>query len=260
MIASDFHVHTSFCDGKDTPEAMVQRAVELGMESIGFSGHAYTSFDDEWCMSVAGTLQYKERIAALKEQYGDRIKIYCGAEWDLYSDGSRDGFEYLIGSVHYVERKRGMTVDESPEAFRRLAEERYNGDFYRLCEQYYANVSEVIDVTGADIIGHFDLVTKFNEGNVLFDTHNDRYVNAWQAACDRLLKTGKPFEINTGAITRGYRKDPYPSADIIDYIGSHGGSFILSSDSHSASSLLYGFDGLEKMLRAKGYRLITSIF
>ena len=42
MILTDLHVHTNYCDGKNTPEEMVLAAIEKGMECIGFSVHSYT--------------------------------------------------------------------------------------------------------------------------------------------------------------------------------------------------------------------------
>ena len=56
------------------------------------------------------------------------------------------------------------------------------------------------------------------------------------------MRSGKVFEINTGAISRGYRTQPYPSADIRSYIKAKGGTFILSGDSHSADTLCFQFD------------------
>ena len=52
MIRTDLHVHTTYCDGKNTPEEVVLSAIEKGVERLGFSGHAYTSFDESYCMSV----------------------------------------------------------------------------------------------------------------------------------------------------------------------------------------------------------------
>ena len=59
------------------------------------------------------------------------------------------------------------------------------------------------------------------------------------------LETEKPFEINTGVVSRGYRALPYPAPDIREYIRSKGGKFILSSDSHSTETLCFGFENEE---------------
>ena len=117
---------------------------------------------------------------------------------------------------------------------------------YALVEDYYATVSRVVEVTKCDIIGHFDLVTKFIEQAPAFDVHHPRYIRAWQQAADILLKTGKPFEINTGAISRGYRTEPYPSREIRDYIRAHGGKMLLSSDSHRKETIAFRFEEYEE--------------
>ena len=85
----------------------------------------------------------------------------------------------------------------------------------------------------------------FNEDGSLFDTEDPRYIAAWKASADRLLKAGVPFEINTGAMSKGYRSEPYPAKPIRDYIRSGGGHFILSSDSHRTDTLCYAFDRYE---------------
>ena len=100
----------------------------------------------------------------------------------------------------------------------------------------------MVEVTQCDIIGHFDLITKFIEQEPAFDVNHPRYVKAWQKAADILLNSGKPFEINTGAISRGYRTEPYPSREIREYIRQHGGKMILSSDSHQKDTIAYRFD------------------
>ena len=40
MIFSDIHVHTTYCDGKNSAEETVLAALEKNFVSIGFSGHS----------------------------------------------------------------------------------------------------------------------------------------------------------------------------------------------------------------------------
>ena len=243
MPLADYHVHTVFCDGKNTPEEVVKAAIEKGMDAIGFSGHSHTAFDASWCMSVDGTAAYRKEIARLKKAYAGKIKIFCGVEQDYFSDASTEGYDYVIGSVHYLcVNGEYIPVDESAEDLKAAAEKQFGGDMMALCEKYYRTAANVCEKTNCDIIGHFDLITKFNNGGALFDENDPRYIAAWQKAADKLLRSGKVFEINTGAISRGYRTQPYPSADIRSYIKAKGGTFILSGDSHSADTLCFQFD------------------
>ena len=249
MIKKELHSHTTFCDGNNTPEEMVKAAIEKGFQTLGFSGHSYTFFDERYCMSKAGTRQYKEEIARLKEKYKSDIEILCGTEQDYSSDMPTEGYDYVIGSVHYMKAgDRYIPVDETPDILISAAKKHFGGDMIELCRCYYETVADVVAKTGADIIGHFDLITKFNENGALFDTNDERYIHAWRQSADRLLKTGAVFEINTGAIARGYRTAPYPAPDIIAYLKARGATFILSGDAHSTDDIGYRFEDYEYLL------------
>ena len=246
MNLCDLHIHTIYCDGKDTPEEVVLEAIRKNMDCIGFSSHSYTDFDESYCMKKDKIQAYKDEISGLKEKYKDRIKILCGVEQDFYSSEPTDDYDYVIGSVHYLKAGDGyIPVDLSADDLINSVKKYYGGDFYRLTEDYFATVAKI---KNADIIGHFDLVTKFNENYRLFDETDARYVNAYKKALDTLLLQDAVFEINTGAIARGYRSKPYPSREILDYIKAGGGKVILSSDCHSKEMLMLGFSEYGKYL------------
>ena len=153
--------------------------------------------------------------------------------------------------MHYIDCSQqggGIEViDESREIWLDIADRCFGGDVYAMIEKYYETETSVVDSTGADIIGHLDLITKYNAGGEggakgeLFDEGHPRYVAAWQKAADRLIESGALFEINTGGMKRGYRTDAYPAKPIRDYIAAHGGRFILSSDSHNTETLCSRF-------------------
>ena len=249
MSRFDLHVHTTYSDGENTPKEMVLAAIEKGMTTIGFSDHSYTPFDLECCIPCDRLDAYKAEIAALKEKYRDKIEILCGIEQDYYSETPTDDYDYVIGSAHYLcLNGQYVAVDIRPEEITAAVDRHFGGDIYALCEAYYQKVADIVDKTNADIIGHFDLISKFNENGELFDPSHPRYVAAYTAAADRLIKAGKRFEINTGAMSRGYRTTPYPSKPIYDYIKQNGGKFILSSDSHAAENLCFQFDEWKHLL------------
>ena len=249
MIRTDLHIHTNFSDGNDSPRAMVLAALDRGLETIGFADHSYTEFDVSYCMRAERIEEYVSTVAALREEFRGSIEILCGVEQDLDSTFGTEPFEYAVGSVHYLALgDEHVAVDWKPEILLDAAERYFGGDFYALIECYYSRVASLPEAQEFDSIGHFDLIGKFNEGGRLFDPDHPRCRAAWQAAADRLLRTGKPFEINTGAIARGYRSEPYPSREMIDYIRARGGRLLLSSDSHSTDTLAFEFDKWEHLL------------
>lgn len=238
MMTQDLHTHTVYSDGNNTPEEMVLSAIEKGLDVIGISDHSYTSFDDSYCLKKETVEEYIKEIQSLKTKYSDKIKILCGIEQDLYSGMPEYDFDYVIGSVHYIQLgDEYIAVDNTSDELKEAVNKYFGGDIYPLIEEYYRLVATVAEKAGADIIGHFDLITKFQEKEPLFDEKDERYIKAWQAAADKLIEADIPFEINYGAISRGYRTTPYPSKDIQEYIAKKGGKLILSSDSHHKDTI-----------------------
>ena len=72
-MLANFHTHSTFCDGKGTPEEVIIAAINEGFDAIGFSGHGYTEYDLRYCMKdVVG---YITEIVRLKTAYKNKIEI-----------------------------------------------------------------------------------------------------------------------------------------------------------------------------------------
>ena len=256
---TDWHVHTTFCDGKSEAEETILSAIERGVSILGFSGHGYTAHDGRYCMSLENTEKYVAEIKRLREKYKDKIEIRLGVEQDYFGE-EMPWAEYRIGSVHYMFfDDEYFDVDGGNEQLLRAAEKYYGGDMIAVCEKYFGIVGEVVEKTGCDIIGHFDLITKYNERERIIDTEDPRYIAAWKRAVDKLIPSGKPFEINLGAIFRGMRTTPYPSDEQIRYISERGGQFILTSDSHSADTVCRDFEIWKKSAEDLGAKILEKI-
>ena len=245
MMFSNYHTHTVFCDGANTPEELILEAIRLGCPEIGFSGHSHLPGQD-WCMTEEGTLAYCAEIRRLQALYAGHITVRLGIEQDVLSTIDRSLYDYVIGAVHYVENSGiRWSVDESRESFCRMVDEAFSGDFYAASEAYFACVGELYERTRCDVVAHFDLITKYNEGGILFDTSDPRYIHAADAALDRLAAAPVLLEVNTGAMARGCRLTPYPEPRIRERWLAAGKELILSSDCHDKRCLLYGFETLQ---------------
>lgn len=237
-------MHTTFCDGANTPTEMAESAYQLGCEEIGFSGHSYLSFDPDWNMDPETTTAYRQCVDDLKQRYSGKMSIRLGIEQDYCSDPTGlEMFEYVIGGVHCIFKDdHYISVDLSAEEQRRGIEQWYDNDPYAFVEDYYRTVAKLYDRTHCNIIAHFDLVTKFIEKDPWIDPSHPRYMRAVDEALDILLEKPVAFEINTGAISRGYRTTPYPDERILSRLSEAQAPVILSSDAHKASDILFGFD------------------
>lgn len=266
MRKVNLHTHTLLCDGKNTPEEMVLSAIEKNFDVLGFSVHSASCFDGSGCIPDSEISAYKAEIARLKEKYKNQVLILCGIELDYYATQQAEGFDYIIGSVHAF-HKEGY--DMSPSSFvfvdyglKQLHESLdkfYGGDAMALAEDYFERVSHVAEKTACDIIGHFDLLTKFNEQEKIFDENHPRYVAAVDKALERLLKSGAFFEINTGAMAKELRTAPYPSASILEKINQGGGKIIISSDSHWTDTIDFAFDDAKKLAKSCNFSSVMTV-
>lgn len=249
----NLHTHTLYCDGHNSPEEMVLAAIERGIKVLGFSGHSYLP-DCDWCMSPEGIVAYREEIGRLKEKYRGKITILCGIEQDYYSEPAGDGYDFIIGSVHRIYADDGAycKLDDGIEIVQNDIQTHFDGDVFRWTRRYFETVAKVPEKTGCTIIGHFDLVQKYNQDKRLFDDAEPRYRKPLLDALDRLLEQNVIFELNTGAMARGERKEPYPSAYALRWIAQKQRSVLLSSDAHYAEKLLYGFSDAAEYAKSCG--------
>jgi len=259
----NLHTHTVFCDGKSTVEEKVVAAINAGLKTIGFSGHFILDVEppQDWSMDEARVDAYRKEIIKIREQYKDRINILLGCEKDYFSPVPKDEYDYSIGSVHYV-CKNGvyipmdLEVDELQNAIKVL----YGGDPLAMAKEYYALVADVYNKTGGEIVGHFDLLTKFNEKFNFLDTECKEYRSAALEAADALLeKKELVFEINTGAMSRGWRTKPYPAEFILKYIIEKKGRLVITGDSHAAEAITYAYDDAVEYARACGATELWTI-
>ena len=255
MRYSNFHQHTTFSDGKNTPEQVVLSAIGRGMTALGISDHSHTAIDESYCMMPERYEEYFAEIERLKAVYGDRIRIYTGLELDYYSDIDRARYDYIIGSVHYL-YVDGVChpIDHSRVQQQTYIREVAGGDLLTFARDYYDTLVRHIEKNRPDIVGHIDVISKFG----LLDEEDPAYQSIALAALDRILKVTPVVEMNTGAITRGVKDVPYPHPFLLDAIRERGGEIILGADSHAADTVDGCFDRCIELLRAHGYDHIVT--
>ena len=255
MIRQNLHTHTVFDDGKNTPAEMAQAALDAGLTSLGFSGHSTLPWENDWCLTPERVPEYLATVEGVKRDFTGRLAVYSGLEWDAASEQDVHGFDYVIGSVHHVFAEgKPISVDESPEITRAAIDRLFHGDAAALAEAYYAAVRALAEVPFVDIVGHFDLLTKFDEKHGLFDETAPRYRDAAMGALEALVHADKIFEVNTGAIARGWRTVPYPAAFFLRELNARNARVLVSSDAHSAVGVACAFPETEALLREIGFR------
>lgn len=119
--------------------------------------------------------------------------------------------------------RRGVSfpIDSSPELQRKLVDELFHGSTDDFAKAYFEKVADNVARNRTDIIGHFDLVTKYSE-----IPETESYIDAAVDGVRECMKYCDLFELNTGAIARGLTTLPYPAGFILDEIRECGGRII----------------------------------
>ena len=128
-IRGDFHMHSTWSDGRDTLESMIAQAAALGYEYHSISEHSWGR-GPKYGMNPAQVRAQRERIQEAGKPWS--IRTLCSSEVDILPDGSMDyedavlaEFDIVIGSIH-------TALNQTPaQLTRRLI---------RACENPYVNI------------------------------------------------------------------------------------------------------------------------
>lgn len=259
-VLSTAHSHCTYCDGKNTPAEMAEAAYKLGFVSYGFSSHSHLPYRNGYAMKMQREALYRKEVAQLKNKYAGKMEILLGLELDSDSYMPDFKYDYLISSVHQLHiNGKVFAVDQSKEVFEECIKE--FGGIENVIKVFYNETVKAAKRNNIDIIGHIDLITKFNEKGDLFNPNDEQYLDTVKHTVDEIVKA-KPniiFEVNTGAMARGYRSEPYPALPILKYIAKSGAKVIINSDTHNSETINFGFEKAVEHCKAAGINKVLRL-
>ena len=244
IYKTDYHMHSSFSDGRSIPEEYISPALLAGLCEIGFSEHL-TLFKDpqDWNMNPINISPYINHMEALREKTKN-IKIKIGLEVDYFAGKEeatraflqRLPLDYIIGSVHYLGEK---TVDLGPEF--------YEGkSIDRLFSSYFDSVCNAVASGLFDIIGHCDLIRIY--GYVPGTDPEPLY----RKLAKTMKKHNVAFELNTNGRNRPLA-DFYPDRKFLHIFLEEKVPVCVNSDAHMPARVGQYFDEAYELLRYIGF-------
>jgi len=153
----NLHQHSLFSDGKSEPIKYVEKGVELGFSSIGFTEHSPLPFDNPFSLKKENIQKYVNEIELLKQKYDDKINIYRALEMDFIPDISEDfdfwakecKTDYLIGSVHLVSPGEGMplwfTDGPDPKIYDQGIQDYFGGEVKNAVKAFFHQTNQMIE-------------------------------------------------------------------------------------------------------------------
>jgi DNA polymerase (family 10) len=104
-VRGDLHMHTTYSDGRDTLETMVETASAIGYQYVAITDHSHTSAASR-TLAITDIPRQREAIARLRERY-PAMAILHGVEVDILASGRLDfddevlaRFDLVIASLH----------------------------------------------------------------------------------------------------------------------------------------------------------------
>ncbi len=245
----DYHMHTPLCrHAVGEPTEYAARARALGLEEIGFSDHSPMRRDDfdDWRMRLDQLADYVERVErARREHPGLRIRLALevdylpgGEDW-IRDLAARHPWDYLIGSVHYLDH--GWDIDNPKKLDQWRAR-----DAGEVWSAYCERLAQAAASGLFDILGHADLAKKFaiypeRDPAPLFEP-------VWAAARRR----GVAIELNTAGLRKDCR-EIYPAPALLSAARAAGVPITFGSDAHAPDEVGADFDRAVALARSVGY-------
>lgn len=267
MKKTNYHTHTTFCDGNNSAEEMVISAIEKNFDILGFSGHSMYPFSSDWHIPSNSHQDYCAEISRLKGLYGSRIDLYLGFEADYIHGVCRPSMEeykslfnadYIIGSVHYVPGNGGyFEADGSFAHTREKIQELYRGDIREAVHNYFECERKMLEECSFTFMGHPDLIRKQNSPKnstgPWFSEDEMWYRQEVDQTAKAIAQSGVCVEVNTGGMARGYLDSPYPSPYFLEKLHQYGVPVTINSDSHAKETLDFWFPNAVEYIKKAGY-------
>ena len=245
IYRTDYHIHTTYSDGKESPEAYIMAAKKAGLREIGFSEHiALLPQGEKWCMKPERLPEYVDHIFRLRKNFPE-IEVRLGLELDYIPNREADlekivssyPFDYIIGSVHYMGEE---TVDLGPGFY-------IGKDINLIYENYFNLVCEAASTGLYDIIGHPDLVRihRFRP--------DDDITHLYSMMASAFEIHDVAFEVNTNGMNKPLH-DFYPDKRYLSVFARHGVPVCINSDAHNPARVAQYFDEAYDLIRQNGFR------
>ena len=256
MITADCHTHsTNSPDGCNAPEAMILRAIELGIGTYALTEHCEVNrwfcydhyrehfnpedtydfsndFENSMCDNMrmkekyAGKLTFINGIELGQAQFNTGLAIAVAEDKRL---------DFVIGSVHQV---RGYD-DFAFTDFNKV-------DAQTLVDKYYSEIYEICQCGCFDVLGHLTYPLRYIEGNWGIKVDMEINKEIIYASMKLLAEKGKGIEINTSGLRQKYGKT-FPDLEYVKLFRDAGGEIIsVGSDAHCTEDLGKGIpEGIE---------------
>lgn len=244
----DYHMHTTFSDGKDHYEDHILEARKKGIAEIGFTDHI-TLAPVDWCVKEIDYPVLINNLSEICANDHSGVEVKFGLEVDYFPDKEEElreviaqfPVDYVIGSVHFL-GEWNYDTDKS------LYNKWTNDELYA---RYFDLVSKAAKSGLFDIMGHLDLIKKFKVW-----PESDQH-HLFEKVIKEIKEADIAIELNTSGIDRPCN-DFLPTREIVELAHENQVPITLGSDAHCASQVGRHFNDAINLLHEIGYQELAT--
>jgi histidinol-phosphatase (PHP family) len=243
----DYHMHTTFSDGKDSYLSYLEVARKKDLAEIGFTDHI-TLAPVDWSVKEIDFPVLRENLKNLCNNFSEDVQVRFGLEMDYFPEKEDEirqvisyfPVDYVIGSVHFI---GDWNFDSDLSLYGKWS----NNELYRM---YFDLIQQAAKSGLFDVIAHFDLIKKLkcwpeSDQSALFEE-----------TLKIIKEANVVLELNTSGIDRPCAEF-FPNHEILSMACKLGIQVTLGSDAHQSSQVARHFDSAIAMLKDIGYTKIT---
>lgn len=252
--ASDCHNHSNCSpDGHHSPQAMLDRAHELGL-------YAYTMTDHCECNEYEE--KYRERSAKAwagmeKLSPPDGLTFLRGIELGQAMQdltGAREvlatyPYDFVIGSLHNLRGRKDFYYIECKS----MSPDEIAG----LLDDYWTELLEMIDWGGFDSLGHLTYPLRYIQGEQGVHVDIERHFDRIDEVFKSLIKKDIALEVNTSGLAQKLGETMPDPVLLKRYYELGGRLLTFGSDAHCTENLGSGIDEAMEQAKAVGFTEFT---
>lgn len=258
-MLTDYHSHLE--KGTltiDYLKQFVDTAKEKGIQEFGISEHAYHFYETK---NIVSKPWMEERRYYKMDDYVDLFKradqlgmdVRMSIEMD-YTPGKQAEmeafiksypFDYVIGSVHWVE-DFGIDLAEYRKEWDRR-------DLYETYRSYYDQIVTLAESNLFDIVGHIDLVKIFK----YVPTDQEFLLEQYERITDALKDSKTCVEISSAGLRKPVGRI-YPEPELLSLCYKKGIPIVLSSDAHEPHQVGENYEATIKLAKEIGYTKLMT--
>jgi histidinol-phosphatase (PHP family) len=238
----DLHSHTTFSDGHSSHAEMVEAAIEKGIDVYGITDHLcfhpnpWSTPLDRFEEMRAIFANLKASITSTQILFGMEVDFVPGCENQVAQLKAENGWDYIIGSVHYI---GDWNIDShAPDWEGKDVDATYTA--------YIALLEQLVDTRLYNTVAHLDLPKKYGHYSSIDFTEKFRVIG------EKIRDNNMAFELNTAGRIKPCAEF-YPRLDIIKMYHQLGVDVTLGSDAHHRDNVAQFFDEAVPLLRSVGY-------